>query len=244
MPLAPTPSRPPTLWPTYGLEDPIPQADIDAAVNTNYDVKGNSTESLTELIQLDRERRTAALVQDGANHANKVTLSGTSQWSDTANSDPIVAISDALELPMMRPNTAIMNGGVALALRRHPAIVKAYNGTLGDSGMVPMQYLKDLFEIEEILVGRARYNGANKGQTMTLTELWGNHLTLIYKNPQATPRRGLTFGMTAEHGARVSQEQVDSTIGLRGGMRLRVGESVKELVVADDVSYLFTNAIA
>ena len=145
---------------------------------------------------------------------------------------------------MMRPNVAIMNGGVALALRRHPAIVKAYNGTLGDTGMVPMAYLQDLFELDEILVGRARYNSANKGQTMTLTELWGKNLALVYKNPQASPRRGLTFGLTAEHGARVSQEQADGTIGLRGGIRLRVGESVKELVVADDVSYLFSNAIA
>ena len=228
----------------YGLEDPIPQSDIDSAVNTNYDVKGNSAESLSELIMLDREKRTAAVVQDGANHANKATLSGTSQWSDTANSDPIVAISDALEVPMMRPNTAVMNGGVALALRRHPAIVKAYNGTLGDSGMVPMAYLQDLFELDEILVGRARYNSANKGQTMTLSELWGNNLALIYKNPQASVRRGLTFGFTAEHGSRISAEQADSTIGLRGGTRLRVGESVKELVVADDVSYLFSNAIA
>jgi hypothetical protein len=227
----------------YGLEDAIPQADLDNAVNTGFDVKGNSTENITELILLDREKRVADLVQDAANHAYNTTLSGTSQWSDVDASDPIVAISDALEVPMMRPNLAVTNATVALALRRHPAVVKSFNGTLGDTGMVPLAYLRDLFEID-IQIGSARSNTANKGQAMTLEHIWGSHFTLIYKNANAAPRRGLTFGLTATHGRRVSQERPDGDMGLRGGTRVRVGESVKELVVADDVSYHFANAIA
>jgi hypothetical protein len=104
----------------YGLEDPIPNADIDAAKNTNYDVRGNSTELLTELILLDREKRVAEVMQDVGHHVYNETLSGTDQWSDTASSDPIAQISDAMETPMMRPNTMVLNGVSALALRRHP----------------------------------------------------------------------------------------------------------------------------
>jgi hypothetical protein len=228
----------------YGLEDVLPQQDINNAVGTGFDPKGNSTEALAELLLLDREVRTAAIVQNAANHTANVTLSGTSQWSDLDASDPIVAISDALEMPMMRPNVAVTNPAVALALRRHPVMVKAYNGTLGDSGMVPLAYLRDLFELDDILIGSAKVNTANKGQTMALSNVWGNHFSLIYRNPQASPRRGVTFGLTAEHGERVSQEQNDADVGLRGGTRIRVGESVKELVIATDVSYQFTNAIA
>jgi hypothetical protein len=33
-------------------------------------------------------------------------------------------------------------------------------------------------------------------------------------------------------------------LGLRGGVRVRVGESVKELVIAKDLGYFFENAIA
>lgn len=228
----------------YGLEDPIPNADFAAAKNTNYDVKGNSTEMLSELILLDREKRVAGIIQDVANHVNNDTLSGTDQWSDTANSDPIVQISDALEAPMMRPNVMVLNGKSALALRRHPRIIKAFNGSLGDTGLIPMSFVAELFELDQIVVGRARYNSANKGQALTLTELWGNHCALLYRNPQASPRKGITFGFTAEHGSRIAQSRRDPDIGLRGGERMRVGESVKELVIADDVSYLFQNVVA
>lgn len=228
----------------YGLEDAIPQQDIDNSKVTGFDVLGNSTELLTELILLDREKRAATVVQAGASHTHKTTLSGTDQWSDGTNSDPIGDIGDALEVPMMRPNVMIVNGPVALALRRHPKIVKAYHGTLGDTGMVPMGFLQELFELDRILVGRARYNSANKGQTMALSELWGKHCTLIYLHPNATPQRAVTFGLTAEFGGRVSQRRPDPDIGLRGGTRMRVGESVKELVLATDVSYQFINAVA
>ena len=227
----------------YGLEDPIPNADLDAARNTGYDVRGNSTELLTELILLDREKRVAEVVQDVGHHAYNETLSGTDQWSDTANSDPIAQISDALETPMMRPNVMVLNGVSALALRRHPMLLKAFHGSLGDAGMVPLAFIQELFELDRIVVGRARYNSANKGQTLTLTELWQNHCALIYINPHATPSKGITFGFTATHGSRLAESRRDPDIGLRGGVRMRVGESVKELVVADDVSYLLRSVI-
>lgn len=226
----------------YGLEDPIPQEDLDAAANTGFDVVGNSTELLSDLLMLDREKRVATLVHTKGNYAHSATLSGTDQWSHV-DSDPIDKISTVLEIPIMRPNTLVCNGAVALALRKNPNVIKAYNGTTGDKGMVPLQFLEELLELE-IIVGRSRYNSANKGQTMTLSYLWGKHAALIYKNSTATPRRGLTFGLTAEHGSRVAGSQQDPNIGLRGGTRHRVGESVKELIVANDVAYFLENATA
>ena len=53
----------------------------------------------------------------------------------------------------------------------------------------------------------------------------------------------MTFGYTAQFKDRVSGSIVDPDIGLRGGQRVRVGESVKELVVAKDAGYLFENVI-
>jgi hypothetical protein len=36
----------------------------------------------------------------------------------------------------------------------------------------------------------------------------------------------------------------DSKIGLSGGVRLRVGEKVKEVIAAPDLGYLIVNAVA
>ncbi|WP_230459894.1 hypothetical protein, partial [Sansalvadorimonas verongulae] len=55
----------------FGLDDEIPQQDIDNANNTNFDPRGNAVELLSELIALDREKRVADLVQDKNNYAHK-----------------------------------------------------------------------------------------------------------------------------------------------------------------------------
>ena len=227
----------------FGLEDPIPQDDIDAAANTDMDPLGDSTEFLTDLILLDREKRVASVAHDKTNYANVQTISGTDQWTDKANSSPITQLSDALESPLVRPNVMVINGTAALALRRHPELIKAYNGTSGDTGMVPLDFIRQLFDLDDIVVGRARYNSANKGQTMTLSYLWGPHCALIYRNPNAKPQRGITFGWTAQFKGRVAGTRQDPDIGLQGGTRVRVGEMVDEKIVANDVAYFLENVV-
>ncbi len=143
----------------------------------------------------------------------------------------------------MRPNTMVLSGAGALALRRNPAIVKAFNGTLGDSGLVPLSFLRELFELERILIGRAKHNTANKGQDMALANIWQPHCALTYLNPQARPNRGVTFGWTAQYKTRVSGNRPDPDIGLEGGTRVRVGEMVEERVVASDAGYFLENII-
>ncbi|MDA9095409.1 hypothetical protein N9J88_03335 [Porticoccaceae bacterium] len=82
----------------WGLEDPIPQSDIDNAQNTDVNPLSDSTEMLADLIMLDREIRVAGIVHGKANFATSDTISGTDQWTDPA-SDPIMQITDALETP-------------------------------------------------------------------------------------------------------------------------------------------------
>ncbi|WP_419534738.1 hypothetical protein [Endozoicomonas sp.] len=227
----------------YGLEDHIPQQDLDNATNSNFDPRGNAVELLSEIIALDREKRVATMVQNKANYAHKETLSGTDQWSH-ADSKPLVVLTDALETPIKRPNVMITSRKVAVALRRNPSIVKAFNGTISDDGLVPLSFVKELLEIDEILVGAAYYNSARPGHEMQLERIWGNHCSLIYRNPTARPNRGVTFGMTAEHGQRVSGTRQDANIGLRGGEAIRVGESVDELIICNDVAYHLESVIS
>ena len=55
---------------------------------------------------------------------------------------------------------------------------------------------------------------------------------------------GITFGFTAQWGTRIAGAVPDNRIGLRGGQRVRVGESVKELIIAPDLGYFIQNAVA
>src|SRR5690606_23611667 len=129
-------------------------------------------------------------------------------------------------------NVAVVGQAVWTKLAQHPKVVKAVHGNDGDSGIARRAALAELLELEEILVGQSRLNTAKKGKAASLSRVWGKHMSLIYRNRQADTQGGLTFGFTAEWGNRVSGTRDDGDIGLRGGKRTRVGESVKELIVA------------
>ena len=60
----------------------------------------------------------------------------------------------------------------------------------------------------------------------------------------AGPQAGVTFGFTAAWGNKIAGNLDEPRIGLTGSQRVRVGERVKELVVATDISYYFQNAVA
>lgn len=226
----------------YGLDSPVPQDDIDSAI-TGYDPLGHATEATTDLILLDREVRTANVLFNGDNYNNKTTLTTAEQWNDPT-SDPIKLITDAFDSMIQRPNIGTLGRRVATILRRHPKIVAAYHGNSGESGLVPLGFLADLLELEAIYVGDAFLNSAKPGKSPKLLRAWGDKAAFIVRNKLANTKGGVTFGYTAQFKDRVSGSINDPDIGLRGGQRVRVGESVKEIVVAKDAGYLFENVIS
>lgn len=233
----------------YGLDSPVPNSDIMAAEGTPYDPLGRATEQTSNLLLLDREVRTAALVFATGSYAagNQATLSGTSQWSDFTNSNPLSAIMDALDTMVMRPNIGVFGRATWTKLRQHPRIVEAVKGTgagLNAQGMISRQQLADLLELEGIFVGEGFLNTAKKGQTPATSRVWGKHASFIYRDSLADAQSGTTFGFTGQWGTRMAGSEYDSEIGLRGGQRVRVGESVKELITANDLGYFFQNAVA
>ena len=109
-----------------GLEestDDRERKNADKPLNLEID----TTELLTDLIALKRETRVATLLTTAANFTNDTTLSGTDQWSNGANSDPIddvqvatLAINAAIGLD---PNTMVIPREVYEKLKQHPAIL-------------------------------------------------------------------------------------------------------------------------
>ena len=229
----------------FALDDPIPQADLDNAP-PNYNPRSRATEGIMNLIELDREVRTAGLVFDANRYgtANKVTLSGTAQFSDFVNSDPIGVITDALDAMIMRGNIMVIGRPSFSKLARHPEIVKAVHGNSGDAGIVQRRAIADLFELEDVLVGEAWVNTAKKGQAASLSRTWGKHIALIHRDKTAHTGSGATFGLTGQFGGRIAGSIPDKDIGMRGGERVRAGESVKELITAADLGYFIQNAVA
>jgi len=234
----------------YGLDDAIPYSDVQAAARaraekrSTFDPRMAAVEGLTNLIELDREVRAAAIVQDAANYAadRKVALAGTDKFSDYENSDPYGVIDDALNGTLVyRPNTVTMGQAVWSVLKRHPRLIHAVKGGLTTEGAITRAQFAELFELkpENVLVGEALLNTAKKGQAVNLDRVWGNSIQLTYLDPgkRAADDATITWGFCAELGGRISGSIEDEDIGLQGGERVRVGERVKELVCAKDVGY-------
>ena len=230
----------------YGLEDPIPNKDMINAAKIGFDPEAKATSYLTNLILLDREVRAANLIFNAATYptGNKTTLTGTGQWSDPA-SDPAAVILAAGDQMLFRPNTLVLGRATWTAMRQNINLVKKILGTASTSGLLTRQQVADALELNQVLIGDGWLNTARKGQTAALARAWGKHASLLYLDPTADTNRGVTFGYTAEFENRiVGTIQDDPDIGLRGGIRVRVGMSVKEKVIAGQLGYFWQNATA
>ena len=89
----------------YGLESYVPRRDLDR-MSGQYRPLEHKTEYLAQLMALDHERRVAELLFDPAIYPtdNKEVLSGTAQFSDFTNSDPLAKLLGVMDGLVMRPN--------------------------------------------------------------------------------------------------------------------------------------------
>ena len=225
----------------HGLDDPIPQDDIDNAP-TGHDPREQASENLMEVIALDREQRVAGIVQDSGNYdaENVLALAGTDKFSDY---DPLQVLLDAISKPLITPDHACLSHPAWNKIRMHPKIVKAVHGNSGDAGVASRRQVADLLELEDIYVGSARYNVSRPGQVASYERVWGNHISLFNKSRSPSIRTASGFGYTVVQAARVAGTIHDPHIGMRGGEIVRVGESVKELICDPNAGFLLQNVI-
>lgn len=235
----------------YGLEDPIPFADIFNAQNSPNprDPVAQAVENLADLIELDREQRVAGLVFAAGSYDAGFTDDLAAAWSDFTTGDPVKDILEAADAMIFKPNRLVLGRTTYTTIRRHPKVVAAaipLGGNAIVGGVVMEDALARVFEVDQVLVGESWINTAKRGQNAALNRVWGPHAALLMIDNAAGPQNErITFGFTAQWETRIAGAQMeDPKIGLRGGVRVRTGESVKELIIAKDLGYFFENAVS
>ncbi|HVJ53457.1 MAG TPA: phage capsid protein [Aliidongia sp.] len=236
----------------YGLEGFIPQDDIDQAASLRamdqsiIDPQLLQTEVLTDVVILGRERRVSNIVFNPANYLPQLTEdlsanSGAQQFDNFASSDPIAVLTAFLDSCVVRPNMLVFGQVAWSAIRRHPRIMKAINRDAGDTGTASRQQVADIFEVAQIKVGSSWVNLTLNGTNPTLARTWGPHCAGLFVDPQAARTKGLTWGFTANYRGRYAGALPDQRMGARGGVWVRVIETVKEEVAAQEAGFLLTN---
>lgn len=139
----------------------------------------HATNVVTEGLKLKHEKQCADLVQNADNYdsTNKIVLSGTSLFSNSA-SDPEGVIDDAKNAISgkiaQEPNTMVMGYGAFKDLKKHPKLRELVSTS--KTRIITLDLMKEIFDVENIVVGKAVFvNEKNE-----FVRVWGNNLVLAY----------------------------------------------------------------
>jgi hypothetical protein len=173
-------SNSPYFCDDHSLKDAI--SDEETANSDGTDLEVNTVENLTDAILLDFEIRVMNLVMGSASAVPTTTLSGTSQWSDFVNSDPIAAVEAQKtvikQAIAQTPNTLAVSYPVYSTLRQHPRIIDRFKYT--QVGVLQADHLKSAFDVDNFWVLGAEYDTATEGQLPALNFVWGKNAVLAY----------------------------------------------------------------
>lgn len=166
-----------------------------------YDPKRDATAVLLDNILANQESVLATAMSDTAIISQNVTLSGTNQWSDKTNSDPIANIRTAITTVRtatgLRPNTMVIGITAWEDLKDHPDVreqLKYTNGGQPSDDQLSA-WVKSYFRLNDVFIGDAVNNIAEEGQTDSLADIWGGHCWLLHRTAAPTLMKA-TFGLT------------------------------------------------
>ena len=142
----------------YDLETYVPDRIIEQQ-ESPFDAERDGAFTTMEALKLEREIALSAALTSTAILTNNITLSGTSQFNDGANSDPSSVAETARTTIQGKigreANRVFMNRKVFNTLKNHPFFLEKVKNTAYLSGAKLMELIKDEWEVDEVIVGKA-----------------------------------------------------------------------------------------
>ena len=160
--------------------------------------KEKAVRLVKDKVLLDKEYKAAEVALNTANYDSDlvITTGGGGEpkkWSD-ADSTPALDIENVRNIMHAKsglsPNTLILPRPVINALKTNPSLLAIFKNT--ETSLVPLSYLKEFFEIDNIIIANASV-AANEDGTGTKGYIWGKSAILAYVD--STPQDGFaSFG--------------------------------------------------
>jgi len=148
----------------------------------------DGTELVTGKLMLAREVTMQTNVTTTGNYASgySTTLSGTAQWNDYANSDPIGDTRTATRKIhsglFLEPTVGVFPYQVMTQLEDHPDFIERIK--YSERGILTAEIIASVLGVPEIIVPGVGLNTANPGQTVALSYLWGKDVVFAYVPPR------------------------------------------------------------
>lgn len=144
----------------------------------------DGTEIVTSKIMLGRERAIQTLVTTSGNYAtgHSTTLSGTSQWNDYVNSDPIGNLRTGKRAVhgkiFLEPNVLLVPYNTMSILEDHPDFLERIK--YSERAIFSPELLAAILGFGSVIVPGVGINTAPLGQAESLAYLWGNDVLMAY----------------------------------------------------------------
>lgn len=228
----------------HSLESRVTREEVDQSEDalTPFETAAETVMN-NMMIRKERELATTMGTLGTWSASNRTTLSGTSQFSDYANSDPLGVVDTARDAihaaTIQEANTLLLSRSVYRKLRRHPQL-QAQLG-VNRNQVVTLQDMKDLFEVQNIIVAGGLYNTADQGASDSLDYIWGKHMWLLYV--ATTPQlKQVTLGFTLKFAGGIETDtRWESAIK---SWWVRTADYREQKFVSVDCGYFIQNAIA
>lgn len=220
---------------------------VDDATVQNQDAPLNemldSLAVVNNSLGLNREVRQAALLCASGSYAGNTAAAATA-WNDPSGGSVETDIP-AGDAEIWSSNTPTRKLGFCdittwnACFRTNPVIFDKYKYT--QAGGLITQQVAQFFGLDDILVGRARKDSANEGQSSaTYGRVWTTGVFGVVRVAARPTTRTLTWGVTFRlNGDPQSTSWRDEAPG-RGGVYNKVAFAEVEKVVAGDAGYLWT----
>jgi hypothetical protein len=170
----------------------------------------DGAELVTSKIWLGREKAMKDIATTASNYdsGNTVTLSGTQQWNDYVNSDPIgdmrtgkVAVHAKI---FTEPNVAVIPYQVMTKLEDHPDFIERIK--YSERGIVTSELVAAVLGLQRIIVPGVGIGTTNLGQPIGVGYLWGKDVVMAYVPPRPgmkVPAFGYEFAWRGNPGGQI-----------------------------------------
>lgn len=232
----------------YSLEGSLPIEILQEgmASDKGFSIDGAQVaiQGVQDIMALRLEIAQATLATTAGNYAstNKVTLSGSSQWSDVSGtSDPVAAVETAKNAIRTatgkRPNTMVIGALVFSALQKHPVIIDRIKYTGRDVPTVEL--LSALFGVRVIVGDAIKSSDAD-----VFSDVWGKHAVLAYTETSPLASMGApTYGYTYNLGGYPLVEEPYYERNSKTWY-FPVSRAEAPVIAGAGAGYLITNAVA
>lgn len=215
----------------------------NAPLNEMVDVQQNVLEGMA----FKREMRQAAILCNAANYgAQTVALTGADKWNDASGGNPGAVVDTAMATIWRGRGPGMTIGFTSLAghnaLKRNPKLLDTFKGAGTRPGFATREMIMEYFELDDYVVGKARKDTANEGQTAAYSRIWADvfGIVRVAKNPGL---RNAAFGYTLQDAPTQTDLMWDLSKSVKGAYTIRSSHADEEKIIAADTGYLITGIL-